>query len=80
VKKKWFSGEQKIIGILRQAERGEQIIGEICRAHGVSEQPLRVSIQIQPVHQILVSRGIEGRLIVLELQTGPGSGSLSKLE
>jgi putative transposase len=37
VKKKRFSEEQ-IIGILRQAERGEQTIGEICRPHGVSEQ------------------------------------------
>jgi putative transposase len=37
VKKKRFSEEQ-IIGILRQAERDEQTIGEICRAHGVSEQ------------------------------------------
>jgi putative transposase len=37
MKKKRFSEEQ-IIGILRQAERGEKTIGEICRAHGVSEQ------------------------------------------
>ena len=37
MKKKRFSEEQ-IIGILRQAKRGEQTIGEICRAHGVSEQ------------------------------------------
>ena len=37
MKKKWFSEEQ-IIGIVRQAERGEKTIGEICRAHGVSEQ------------------------------------------
>jgi putative transposase len=37
MKKKRFSEEQ-IIGILRQAERGEQTIGELCRAYGVSEQ------------------------------------------
>jgi putative transposase len=37
MKKKRFTEEQ-VIGILRQAERGEQAIGEICRAHGVSEQ------------------------------------------
>lgn len=37
MKKKRFTEEQ-VIGILRQAERGEQTIGEICRAHGVSEQ------------------------------------------
>jgi putative transposase len=37
VKKKRFSEEQ-IIGILRQAERGELTIGEICRAQGISEQ------------------------------------------
>ena len=37
MKKKRFSEEQ-IIGIVRRAERGEKTIGEICRAHGVSEQ------------------------------------------
>jgi putative transposase len=37
MRKRRFSEEQ-IIGILRQAERGEQTIGEICRGHGVSEQ------------------------------------------
>jgi len=36
MKKKWFSQKQ-IIGILRQAERGEQNVGAICRALGVSE-------------------------------------------
>ncbi len=30
--------EEQVIGILRQAERGEPTIGEICRAPGVSEQ------------------------------------------
>jgi len=37
MKKKRFTEEQ-VIGILRQAERGEQTIGEICRVQGVSEQ------------------------------------------
>jgi len=37
MKKKRFTEEQ-VIEILRQVERGEQTIGEICRAHGVSEQ------------------------------------------
>jgi putative transposase len=37
MKKKRLTEEQ-VIGILRQAERGEQTIGEICRAQGVSEQ------------------------------------------
>ena len=36
MKKKRFTAEQDI-GVLRQAERGEQTSGEICRAHGVSE-------------------------------------------
>jgi hypothetical protein len=36
-KKKRFTEEQ-VSGILRQADRGEQTIGEICRAQGVSEQ------------------------------------------
>ncbi len=34
-----FSAAQ-IISILREAERGERTIGEICRAPGVSEQSL----------------------------------------
>lgn len=37
MKKRRFSEEQ-IITILREAERGEKNIGEICRAHGVAEQ------------------------------------------
>ena len=30
--------ENTSIRILREAERGEQTIGEICRGHGVSKQ------------------------------------------
>jgi putative transposase len=30
--------EAQIIGILREAERHEKTIGELCRSHGVSEQ------------------------------------------
>jgi len=37
MKKKRFTKEQ-VMGILQQADRGEQIIGEICRTPGVSEQ------------------------------------------
>ena len=37
MKKKRFSEEQ-ISGIIRQAEPGDQTIGEICPAHGMSEQ------------------------------------------
>jgi putative transposase len=29
--------EEKILGILQQAERGEQTIGSVCREHNVSE-------------------------------------------
>lgn len=37
MRKRRFSKEQ-IITILREAEQGERTVGEICRAHGVSEQ------------------------------------------
>lgn len=30
--------EAQIIGFLREAERGEKTVGELCRGHGVSEQ------------------------------------------
>ena len=36
MKRKRFSEEQ-IIGILQQAGEGGQSIGDVCRAHGVSE-------------------------------------------
>lgn len=36
MKKKRFSDEQ-IVGILREAEVGGKTIGEVCRAHGISE-------------------------------------------
>jgi len=29
--------EEQIIAILREAERGEQTIGAVCRAHGIAE-------------------------------------------
>jgi len=37
MKKRRFSEEQ-IIGILREAERSDETVGELCRRHGVSEQ------------------------------------------
>lgn len=33
---KRFSEEQ-IVAILREAERGDRSIGEVCRAHGISQ-------------------------------------------
>lgn len=30
--------EAQIIAVLREAERGEKTVGELCRGHGVSEQ------------------------------------------
>ena len=36
MQKKRFSEEQ-IIGILRQAERADKSIGDLCRAHGIAE-------------------------------------------
>jgi len=36
MKKKRYTAEQ-IVEILRDAERGEQRIGEVCRRYGVSE-------------------------------------------
>ena len=36
MQKKQFSEEQ-MVGILREAEKGNKSIGEVCRAHGISE-------------------------------------------
>lgn len=30
--------EAQIIAVLREVERGEKSVGEVCRSHGVSEQ------------------------------------------
>ena len=37
MKRKRFS-EEKIVRILRDAERGERTVADVCKAHGVSEQ------------------------------------------
>ncbi len=37
MKQERFS-EEKIVGILREAEKGEKPIGDLCREHGVAEQ------------------------------------------
>ena len=37
MRKRRFS-EERIVAVLQEAERGEVTIGEVCKAHGVSEQ------------------------------------------
>jgi putative transposase len=37
VKQERFS-EEKIVGILREAEKGEKSIADLCREHGIGEQ------------------------------------------
>jgi len=37
MKKRRYTEEQ-IIGILREAERSDETVGELCRRHGISEQ------------------------------------------
>ena len=36
MQKKRFSEEQ-IISILREAEKGDRLIGDVCRSHGIAE-------------------------------------------
>jgi len=36
MKRKRFS-EERIIGILQEAQKGETTIGQVCREHGISE-------------------------------------------
>ena len=37
MKQERFS-EEKIVGILREAEKGEKPVADVCREHGVAEQ------------------------------------------
>ena len=37
MKRERFS-EERIVGILREAEKGEKPVTELCRAHGIAEQ------------------------------------------
>jgi putative transposase len=37
MKQERFS-EEKIVGILREAEKGEKAVAELCREHGIAEQ------------------------------------------
>ena len=30
-------GEEQIIAILREAEKGDRLIGDVCRSHGIAE-------------------------------------------
>jgi len=30
-------GEEQIITILREAEKGDRLIGDVCRSHGIAE-------------------------------------------
>jgi putative transposase len=37
MKQERFS-EEKIVGILREAEKGEKPVADLCREHGIAEQ------------------------------------------
>jgi putative transposase len=37
MKQERFS-EEKIVGILREAEKGEKVVADLCREHGIAEQ------------------------------------------
>ncbi len=36
MRKSWFT-EAQIVGILKQADSGDNAIGQVCRDHGISE-------------------------------------------
>ncbi len=39
-------GQEKIIGILKEAECKTSTIGELCRRHGVSEQIFHLNMKL----------------------------------
>ena len=47
MKQERFS-EEKIVGILREAEKGEKPVADLCREHGIAEQTfLPVASQVR---------------------------------
>ena len=61
---KRFSEEQ-IVGILREAEKGDHSIGEVCRAHNISESAFYRwrhhygGMQLPEVKRLLAERCLE---------------------
>ena len=50
MKQERFS-EEKIVGILRAAEKGEKPVAELCREHGIAEQFLMPGLHGATAHE-----------------------------